>query len=325
VDLFFVLSGYLIGGILLDAAESKRYFGPFYIRRAHRIVPLYAAVVAFVFLSRYFFRTFVAGWVLNGIPLWQYGGFLQNFWMAKHDTFGSNMLGMTWSLAVEEQFYLTLPLTIRYVSRSRLWGVVGGMIAGAPLLRMLLMHSIPQGAFASYVLLPTRADALGFGLAAALIKRAPKMWEGALRWKNYVHVALGMSFLGVVVLLLSGFTAFTNQVFGLEYSLLALLYFLLLLSVLTSRKFEMVFSLRPLRYMGIIAYGLYLLHPACLVVARTVSARIHPAQSGWITFAVSVCGIGLATAVAAISWEYLEKPLIKRGHRYKYEEERTQD
>jgi len=325
VDLFFVLSGFLIGGILLDAADSKHYFAPFYIRRAHRIVPLYAAVVAFVFLSRYLFRSFAAGWVTNGIPLWQYSGFLQNFWMAKHDSFGSNMLGMTWSLAIEEQFYLTLPLTIRYVSRSRLWWVLGGMIAGAPLLRMLLIHSIPQGAMASYVLMPCRADALGFGLAAALMKRTPNIWGWVLRWRSYLYVALGATFLGVVVLLLSGFTAFTNNVFGLEYSLLGFLYFLLLLSVLISSKFEAVFSVRFLRYMGTIAYGLYLLHPACLVVAHNVAAWIHPAQSGWITMAGSVCGLALATAVAAISWEYLEKPLIKRGHRYKYDGEQAPD
>jgi peptidoglycan/LPS O-acetylase OafA/YrhL len=133
-----------------------------------------------------------------------------------------------------------------------------------------------------------------------------------------VYVALCGTLLGVMALLLSGFTASTNRVFGLEYSLLAFLYFLLLLSTLVNRKFEAVFSIRALRYLGTIAYGLYLLHSGFLVAIRALALRIYPAQSGWVTLPVSFTGIAIATAVAAISWEYLEKPLIKRGHRYVY-------
>jgi peptidoglycan/LPS O-acetylase OafA/YrhL len=318
VDLFFVLSGFLIGGILLDAAESKRYFAPFYVRRAHRILPLYAVVVAFVFLVPYLFRNFGTSWIVNRIPLRYYVGFLQNFWMARNDDFGSNILGVTWSLAIEEQFYLTLPLTIRYVSRSRLWWIVTGMIAGAPLLRLLLNYTLKDGPFASYVLMPCRADALGLGLAAALIVRSPRLWGTLVQHRNRMYIAFWGTLLGVVALLLSGFTAFTNNFFGLEYSLLALLYFLLLLSTLVSRKFEAVFSLRALRYLGTIAYGLYLLHYGSLFAIHALAVRIHPVQSGWVTLAVSFTGIAIATLMAAISWEYLEKPLIERGHRYVY-------
>ncbi len=127
------------------------------------------------------------------------------------------------------------------------------------------------------------------------------------------------------MLLLSGFSAFTNTIFGLEYSLLGLLYFFLLLSVLTNRRFEAVFSWRVLRYLGTIAYGLYLRHPAFLFGIHALALRLHPAQSGWIALAASVTGIALATATAAISWGYLEKPLIKRGHRYEYGTERRGD
>jgi len=318
VDLFFVLSGFLIGGILLDASESKHYFSAFYIRRAHRILPLYVVVVGLVIVLPLLLPRW-CHWMVNRIPLAYYAGFLQNFWMSRNDSFGSNALGVTWSLAIEEQLYLTLPVTIRYLSRSRLWWVAGGMIAGAPLLRMLVNPALHQGPFASYVLMPCRADALGFGLAAALITRTQKMWGGeGLRWRNYLPLAFAITLFGVAALLLSGFSAFTNKIFGLEYSLLALLYFLLLLSVLTNGKFEAVFSLRVLRYLGTIAYGLYLLHPAFLFGIRALAVRFHPEQSGWVTLAVSMIGIALAAATAAISWEYLEKPLIKRGHRYEY-------
>jgi len=323
VDLFFVLSGFLIGGILLDAREMQRYFVPFYIRRAHRILPLYGLVLLSVFSVMYLCRHLGASgtWTENRIPLLYYPTFLQNFWMAKHGSFGTYTLGVTWSLSVEEQFYLTLPLIIRYVSRSRLWWIVSGMIAGAPLLRILLfllIHSPSNSFFASYVLMPCRADALGWGIAAALIKRTPVAWELLLRLRAYLYVALGVFALATAVLLLRGFKPFTDEVFGLEYSLLAAFYFLLLMTVLTNGKFETLFSIKPLRYMGTIAYGLYLLHSPFIGAVRGVADWVHPWQSGWFSLFVSISGVGLAMVVAAISWEYLEKPLIKRGHRYGY-------
>src|SRR5579863_2282559 len=123
VDLFFVLSGFLIGGILLDASASTSYFSTFYIRRAHRILPLYAAVVSCVLIAPRLFGGW-NHWASNQISVGYYATFLQNFWMAKNNLFGSNVLGVTWSLAVEEQFYLSLPIAIRYLSRSQLWWLV---------------------------------------------------------------------------------------------------------------------------------------------------------------------------------------------------------
>jgi peptidoglycan/LPS O-acetylase OafA/YrhL len=311
VDLFFVLSGFLIGGILLDAADSPRYFVPFYMRRVHRILPLYAVTLAFVFLLP------LVALVTEPtrIPLGYYLGFAQNFWMAKHGNFGGGALGVTWSLAIEEQFYITLPVLIRYVSRARLWWIVAIMIAGAPLLRLAL-HS----PFASYVLMPCRMDALGFGLAAALIVRDPELHDAVRRGRNFVHLALAATLVAVMGLLASGFQAFSNQIFGLEYSLLALLYFLLLLTVLINGGFETAFSHPLLRYLGLIAYGLYLLHFLCIDGVHAVVLRMRPGQSGWLVLAVSSVGISLAIALASLSWKYLEKPLIRRGHRFQYRE-----
>lgn len=320
VDLFFVLSGFLIGGILLDTAKAERYFAPFYIRRAHRILPLYGLVLLLVFSVTYLRHHLglSGSWTESSVPLVYYPTFLQNYWMAKHDAFGSRNLGVTWSLAVEEQFYLTIPLIIRYVSRSRLWWVVAGMIAGAPLLRIFLIHSVTNGVFAAYVLMPCRADALGWGIAAALIQRNHAVWETILRRRAYLYVGLGGMAVGVAAVLLSRFRPFTDEGLGLEYSLLAALYFLLLISVLINRKLERVFSMKALCYMGTIAYGLYLLHFPIIGAVGDIVSWIHPRQSGWRLLVELISGVALATALSAISWEYLEKPLIKRGRRYGY-------
>jgi peptidoglycan/LPS O-acetylase OafA/YrhL len=320
VDLFFVLSGFLIGGILLDAVTAQHYFAPFYIRRAYRILPLYAAVLLLVLTATCLLKHMGASglFVDARVPLWYYPTFLQNFWMARHGAFGSYTLGPTWSLAVEEQFYLTLPVIIRYVSRPRLWWIVGSMFVAAPLLRILLGESITHGALAGYVLMPCRADALGLGILAALIKRTPAVSGLVYRLRAYLYVAFGSVAAGLMALLLSRFEPGGTEGFGVEYSLLAVFYFLFLMSVLTNRKLEAALSIRPLRYVGTIAYGLYLLHRPFIVGFQDLVRWVHPIESGWLSLLASISGICFATAAAALSWEYLEKPLIKRGHKYGY-------
>jgi len=120
VDLFFVLSGFLIGGILLDAKDSPHYFTTFYIRRAYRILPLYFAVIGVAYSIGHLSTDF--GWLgadlaTMKIPWASYPTFTQNLWMAYLGTYGSFTLAATWSLAVEEQFYLTAPLLIRKVGQ----------------------------------------------------------------------------------------------------------------------------------------------------------------------------------------------------------------
>src|SRR5215467_9983632 len=108
VDLFFVLSGFLIGGILLDHKNSPSYFKTFYIRRVCRILPLYILCLAL------FYMTKSSGWLWNSpLPWYSYATFTQNFWTAfRGNSAEALWLVPTWSLAVEEQFYLTLPLLL---------------------------------------------------------------------------------------------------------------------------------------------------------------------------------------------------------------------
>ncbi len=175
VDLFFVLSGFLIGGILLDAKQSPRYFKTFYIRRAYGIFPLYFLVTR-LFLFRHLPFHLIPGTLGDysalSIPLLSYLTLTQNFWMAHLGWFGPQAMMVTWSLAVEEQFYVTIPFIIRYCNRRRLVAVLVFVVVAAPLLRVLLQH-FAHGEFACYVLMPCRADALCMGALAALVVRHP--------------------------------------------------------------------------------------------------------------------------------------------------------
>ncbi len=119
--------GFLIGGILLDHRDSPHYFKTFYVRRVCRILPLYFVLVipvaAAIFLVP---QSSGAGqWLLGKpMPVWSYLTFTQNFVMAGTGAFGCHALGATWSLAIEEQFYLLFPWVIRYVPRAMLLRVL---------------------------------------------------------------------------------------------------------------------------------------------------------------------------------------------------------
>lgn len=165
------------------------------------------------------------------------------------------------------------------------------MIAGAPLLRLAESFGYPLDGWLRFNAMPCRADALGWGVASALIKRAPRAWESILRLRTYLYAALGGSAAAVMALLFSRFEPFTNEFFGLEYSLLAALYFLLLITVLINRQFERMFSIKGLCYMGTIAYEVYLLHVPFIGAVSSVAHWIHPRQSGWLALCISVSGI----------------------------------
>lgn len=318
VDLFFVLSGFLIGGILLDAAESTTYYSTFYIRRAYRILPLYFAMLILT----------LAIYGTNGWPLAKVAAelswfllFLHNFRVVATGVYAFSGLGMTWSLAVEEQFYLTLPLVVRLIRKRTLCCVLVVAVLAAPLLRIFALFVLKLPWIAAYILTPCRADTLCLGVLIALAVRNPDLWEALTRNRRYLYAALAVVCGLVGWMLESTLKPFTTQFFGLEYSLLAVFYALLLLCTLVSPTLTSIFSFRPLRLMGSIAYGVYLLHG--MVSFAFFKILEHSGRSGiqW-NLLTRLATVPAVIGVAAISWKYFEKPLVQRGHRYAYGSEK---
>src|SRR5438445_5854386 len=124
VDLFFVLSGFLITGILIDSKPHTGYLKSFYVRRILRIWPIYFLLLAVVFLvTPYLGRAFEFP---HSYYRWEYYVFyLQNVWLKD---FGPAPLQMTWSLAVEERFYLLLPLVVLITSGATLKCILMGLV-----------------------------------------------------------------------------------------------------------------------------------------------------------------------------------------------------
>ena len=323
VDLFFVLSGFLIGGILLDARSSPRYFQTFYIRRAYRILPLYFLVIGLSLLP-HLLAQFSAARAAHTTPLplpwWSYATFTQNFWMAYLGVFGPSGMGITWSLAIEEQFYLSIPLLIRNVRPRNLVIVLLMVIACAPWLRVLLHSSMTYPGLASYVLMPTRADALCLGVLAALLVRNEVFWNWLQSNRRTLWSVTGVFFLGVAYMTWQGYDALSFAMTTWGFSWLAAFYTCILLIAVSSSggPASRILQNPSLMRLGTLAYCSYLVHVAIMNALR------HPLKAHFPEFPVAawlvggILGIGLTLAVAALSYKYFEKPLLKRGHQYSY-------
>lgn len=328
VDLFFVLSGFLIGGILLDNKSAKNYYSTFYFRRICRILPIYFILV-FSFIALYqsgiWKNNPPLGWLFNRpLPLWSYATFTQNFFVIKTGSFGANGLGVTWSLAIEEQFYLVLPFLIRLMSNSRLPILLISLIISAPLLRMILLFSFPTGGFAGYVLLPGRMDALFLGVLGAWMLRQENLFHHLLSKRWLVYSATFFS--GSIILFLTYLynkpgspAALVMMSIGLTL-MAAFFLCLILVSVTGNNKIvEKILNFSPLRGLGRVSYFVYLFHLVFLGLAHIFILNQSPKNMDLINGTVTLFALFTTLTMATISWFIIEKPFVKYGHRVEYD------
>jgi peptidoglycan/LPS O-acetylase OafA/YrhL len=311
VDLFFVLSGFLIGGILIDNRLASNYFRTFYIRRAFRILPLYAVVLALAALHP---------WPdTRGASFIPYLLFQQNAMVPITGAFGLRHLEVTWSLAIEEQFYLLAPLVVRYVPPRRLPVVLGAAVLVPPVCRALLWLTCRPdvAALASFTLLPCRMDALAVGALVAYAVRTPR-WAARIARPRLRHgVAAVAGLLGLVVPILGGWWYRSPYVSVMGFSFLAIFYGAVLLDGLTTRAAAWAGTrlASPLTTAGVGAYSLYLFH---LSIRDWLSATLGPRASAGPEIVYVSLLVALNAGVAVAGWRCIERPLMRIGHRYQY-------
>jgi peptidoglycan/LPS O-acetylase OafA/YrhL len=293
VRLFFVLSGFLITGILLDARSACESTGgsrvgvwlAFYGRRALRIFPLAYLAIALVILAGDPVVREQLGWYL---------GYLTNVLAAKNETFDASTIRHFWSLAVEEQFYLLWPSIVLLVPVSALGTTIGAGIAAAFAFRTFLVatgHPV-----AAYVLLPSRMDSL---LVGALLA-----WGLRRGWSQ--TTATRACLLGAAVLFVVGPSA-TRETVGILLSAGIVLW-----AASGPRRGVGKLLAHPVAvWVGSISYGVYVYHFLIANVLRMLSVRY-----GWPALSPPYYGATrlvwmLATTfpVAAASWYLIEKPL----------------
>jgi len=311
----------LIGGILLDARESSNYFRVFYTRRFFRIVPIYAVLL----VSAAFIRYLADAGIIRGLgeifvgrlPWWYFVTFLQNIGMSVHKVWGTYPFGVTWSLAVEEQFYLTLPLLIRFLDRRALLRFILVAMAAAPLLRAFFFHRDPLNFFPWYTLMPCRADSLLLGVLGAIVLRDPRRRGWLLDRRRFSSLVLGFLLAGAAFLGWRSPTPFGRLMVTAGFTWMGLTYLAFLLYALLYRDSWISHCLRWkwLCGLGVIAYGTYLFHEFFLAMFF----RRTPWLYSWHDIGVSFFALVVSILFCRLSWIYFEKPLVKIGHRTSYQ------
>jgi peptidoglycan/LPS O-acetylase OafA/YrhL len=314
VDLFFVLSGFLITGILYDTASAPQYFRNFYARRVLRIFPLYYGTLAvFFFLLPLVIDVSEAFEELLRDQLW-YWSYLVNVQIALDYWPSFFALGHFWSLAVEEQFYLVWPLVVFFLKRRSLIAICVVCIVGAFLVRVgFAWFGNPT---AAYVLTPSRADALAIGGLLALLGRGPHGLGTLSTWAWPTFVVAGAG-LGAIFLVKQGLGTEDPVVVTIGFSLIAFLFGALVLLALVARpgsRRERLFSHPALAFFGRYSYALYVFHhPIAIYLGGILGVASLPRllQSqlpGQLIFVVVATGLSLALAIP--SWHFYESRFL---------------
>jgi peptidoglycan/LPS O-acetylase OafA/YrhL len=317
VDLFFVLSGFLITGILVDSVESERYFRTFYARRVLRILPLYYGFVILRFHLAPLLVPHQRTPVLEAALPW-YWTYTQNFLYARGG-FAAAPFGTSrfWSLAVEEQFYIVWPFVVWLLRRRTLMWVCVGMIVASIAVRLAMLAD-GASLVAVSVVTPACLDGLAVGAFIALAMREEGGIGGLVRPSRYLAILAAAILLGVAIVD-RGFDQHQPAMLAAGMTPIALLGGAVLVGTLVApvgSRLVRVFDSRVLRAFGKYSYGLYVLHNLAPTALSAIGLRpaMIPVVAGSIVPRVLVTNavdIAVACALALLSWNLWEKHFLK--------------
>jgi peptidoglycan/LPS O-acetylase OafA/YrhL len=322
VDLFFVLSGYLITSLLLDehARTGRIALGAFWLRRARRLLPALLLVLVAVAIAgrqlldatdQALLRTdelAALGYVANWRMIWRGTGYFA-------DTATPSPLQHTWSLGIEEQFYLLWPLVVLavlalWVRRGRpalavICGI-GALASAVTTIALLRLAGLDRAYFGT----ESRAQALllGAALAVGLARRRPSEPVAASRrWLPPITAAAGIVGLSITVALwwIANDPARVLSVGGLTLTAVAAA--LLIASVVISpvAPFSRVLSVGPMRWLGRLSYGIYLWH-------WPVAQFLDGGRTGLGGVRLLAVRLAVTLGIAVASYYLVEQP-VRRG------------
>jgi peptidoglycan/LPS O-acetylase OafA/YrhL len=295
VDLFFVLSGYLITGILFDSRNDPGYYKKFYARRALRIFPVYYLFAAIMFAIG-------SHWRIAHLSFLFHVGYPVALLIPSLVAIPLHITHL-WSLCIEEQFYAIWPWIIARMQNPITACIVA--VAVAPLLRTAIW-AVGWNQDWSYAFLLCRTDSLAVGAAIALLMRSG--WKDALaRWAPVAFASAGGILLTIFMSrhTTSHYDAVINTV---GFSVIAIVYGALLVIGLAHGR---LFSMQILRIFGKYSYGLYLFH-------FPLAALFEPLKH-MLSFAYVPACLLINLAVAAASFHFFEEPILRLKRRFRYD------
>ena len=317
VDLFFVLSGFLITDILLNTVGHQNYLRNFYTRRILRIFPLYylGLVLFLIVIPRLPVNLDLKYYIDNQVWLWTY---LQNWLYIFKDPSPTNTLNHLWSLAVEEQFYLLWPLVILLIRKPVHLLIFISLLLAAVLGFRLWIWTNQIADLAYFNLYTfTRIDGICIGCMVALLQRIDRDFLKRNTWLivlffaavNFIFYFINRGYhFSFPYLSLVGYTTFA-MIFGL------------LVNEAVTRDTKIVnyiFNTPLLKFFGKISYGFYIFHwPVYLLLSSFLLNKLDEYTSGsLLRFAVSIIATLAAIMISWLSYHYYEKHFLKLKDRF---------
>ena len=315
VDLFFVLSGLLITGILVDTLGAEGWWSSFLARRALRIVPLYWLALALFGLIGPDVGL-IDPWTF-GRWGWWYWTYLGNWAFAFQQVIPP--LSHFWSLGVEEQFYLAWPAVVLAARGRRLGQVALGLFLLGPALRAVIVFATGWPPGSAYRVTPGRVDQLALGALLAVLLRSPRgrallvvAWRPVALAGAVAFVALGLSPAG------DGFDMHRPALEIWSHTLLGLALAGLVAGTVctegTGAPLQRLLAARPLQALGRYSYGIYVIHYLVHLAAlhwlrgSEAGAALLGSRAGYLAYAAGGAAVTVALAVA--SWHLLEKRFL---------------
>ena len=321
VDSFFALSGFLIANLILDKMDRANFVPVFYIRRFCRTLPCYflCVVALFVLLAQIADREWSE--IGTGFPLWSYLVMFQNFDMTATESIGAHWLAPTWTLAVEEQFYLVAPALFLLVPRRHLFAVLVSCAVLAVAVRAGIFLSGPGPHLGASVLLPSRADTLICGMLFPVAARIFTIdWS---RWDRAIRIAPLLAILAAFVLKLIDKQAGTLLFEIFSHLLVAAAAAFYIFALARGAPEARTCRARVLRFFGSISYSTYLTHLAVLGLLHGVLLGQIPDVATPQQLVVTFAALPLAVLAGWMLTKLVEEPITAYGRSWRWSEKRS--
>lgn len=318
VDLFFVLSGFLIGSILITNKHKKNYFSTFYIRRFVRIVPNYYLLIL-IFLVIGIIPFFKNDYFTTGnsvIPIWSYFTMLQNVFMGAMKNMGNEAMSVTWSIGIEEQFYLVIPFLVYFFNKKVLPYLLIAFIITANFFRWHYTNAAVSFNIPAYVLLPCRMDAISIGVLIALINNAIGLEDFVKKYFKpiLIFTACIVSICAVMFILYQDIGIIRNTLFALFFGCL-----IIFAIGLPNSLYAKLLSKKWLNWVGKISYSLYLFHFLILGVFKKIAFTYLHFNYSIALLIATVSAFVFSLFFSWLVYKYLETPTVSLGKKFNYQ------
>lgn len=337
VELFFVLSGFLITGILLKTKSSSNYFKAFYMRRALRIFPLYYGFLAVMIFGLIPLANAMSATTSILDPIVTQMGDLQDkqawFWLYASNIYtfvhdgekAVNGMGHFWSLAIEEQYYLIWTPLVFVLNPKRLAIACVALIAAVTAYRIYLV-SIGTSHYTISTFTATRVDTIIYGsLGACLLYQG--IPERICKLMRKSIIPLWIIGLGAQIAQGSSLGA-TDWSLAMSPTILSIIFTITVLGVATvdrenPTKLVKALTFKPLVHLGTISYGLYVFHVPLRGAFLPLYEKLVPktliagSQLHW-TLGFVALGLIASLVIAQLSWWFFESPILKLKKRFEY-------